>query len=402
MADRIPQGRVPELDGLRGLAILLVLVGHYFAVPGVGAASLLNGYWFRLGWTGVDLFFVLSGFLIGGILLEARTSPNYFKTFYARRFFRIIPLYYAWILLYVILSLAARNFLSARVGSVQKLDISILAHFLFLQNFREFLTSTISFWWFSSTWSLAVEEQFYLVSPLLVRYLPKRALAGVLVSVVFSAPALRFLIRTGVSNGPWLAYRLMPCRADSLAVGVLAALLWNNPKTRAWLETHALVLYAPFAILFYGVAWLWRWHSDPLQALTQTVGYTWLALFFAVSLLLVLSRRKSFLAAFMRLGFLRDIGGVSYCIYIIHTAVFLFFHQILLGALPAVTDGKAAGVTLLAALATYGIAKLSWRFFEQPLLRRGHAFRYDSPVFQPILVDQGTSSLAAVHTTILR
>jgi len=125
-------------------------------------------------------------------------------------------------------------------------------------------------------------------------------------------------------------------------------------------------------------------------------------LFFAVSLLLVLSRRKSFLAAFMRLGFLRDIGGVSYCIYIIHTAVFLFFHQILLGALPAVTDGKAAGVTLLAALATYGIAKLSWRFFEQPLLRRGHAFRYDSPVFQPILVDQGTSSLAAVHTTILR
>jgi peptidoglycan/LPS O-acetylase OafA/YrhL len=402
MTDRIPQERIPELDGLRGMAILLVMVAHYFAVPGVGAASLLNGYWFRLGWTGVDLFFVLSGFLIGGILLGARDSPNYFKTFDARRFFRIIPVYYAWILLYAVLSMVAWNFLTARVGTVQKIDISIPAHLLFLQNFHEFLKSTVSFWWFSSTWSLAVEEQFYLVSPLLVRYLPKRALAGVLVSVVFSAPALRFLIRTGVSNGPWLAYRLMPCRADSLAVGVLAALLWNNPKTRAWLETHALVLYAPFAILFYGVAWLWRWHSDPLQALTQTVGYTWLALFFAVSLLLVLSRRKSFLAAFMRLGFLRDIGGVSYCIYIIHTAVFLFFHQILLGALPAVTDGKAAGVTLLAALATYGIAKLSWRFFEQPLLRRGHAFRYDSPVFQPILVDQGTSSLAAVHTTILR
>jgi peptidoglycan/LPS O-acetylase OafA/YrhL len=376
MTDRIPQGRIPELDGLRGMAILLVLVAHYFAVPGIGAASLLNGYWFRLGWTGVDLFFVLSGFLIGGILLGARDSPNYFKTFYARRFFRIIPLYYAWILIYVVLSVFGWNFLSTRVGSVQKIDISILAHFLFLQNFHEFLKGTVSFWWFSSTWSLAVEEQFYLVAPLLVRYLPKRALALVLVLVTFSAPILRFVIRNGFSEGPWLAYRLMPCRADSLAVGLLAALLWNNPKARAWLETHALVLYGLFAILFGGVAYLWRWQSDPLLLLTQTAGYTWLALFFAVLLLLVLSRRASLLAALMRLGFLREIGGVSYCIYIIHTAVFLFCHQLLLHALPVVTDVKAAAVTFLAAFMTYAMAKLSWRFFEQPLLRRGHAFQY--------------------------
>jgi peptidoglycan/LPS O-acetylase OafA/YrhL len=376
MADRIPQERIPELDGLRGMAILLVLVGHYFAIPGTGAASLLNGYWFRLGWTGVDLFFVLSGFLIGGILLDVRDSPHYFKTFYARRFFRIIPLYYAWILIYMVLTLVGSNFLSARVGTVQKIDGSILAHFLFLQNFHEFLKSTVSFWWFSSTWSLAVEEQFYLVAPLLVRYLSKRALAVVLVLVTFGAPLLRFAIRGGFSEGPWLAYRLMPCRADSLAVGVLAALLWKNPKARAWMETHALVLYGLFAVLFGGVAYLWRYHSDPLLASTQTAGYTWLALFFAALLLLVLSRRASVLSAFMRLGFLREIGGVSYCIYIIHTAVFLFCHQILLHALPAVTDGKAAGVTLLAALITYAIAKLSWRFFERPLLRRGHAFQY--------------------------
>ena len=376
MTERIPQGRIAELDGLRGMAILLVLVAHYFAVPGIGAASLLNGYWFRLGWTGVDLFFVLSGFLIGGILLDVRDSPNYFKTFYARRFFRIIPIYYAWILLYILLSVFAWNFLSTRVGTVQKIDVSILAHFLFLQNFHEFLKSTVSFWWFSSTWSLAVEEQFYLVAPLLVRYLPKRALALALVLVTLGAPVLRFAIRNGVPEGPWLAYRLMPCRADSLAVGVLVALLWSNPKARAWLESHGLVLYGLFAILFAGVAYLWRWYSDPLLPLTQTVGYTWLALFFAVMLLLVLSQRGSLLAAFMRLGFLRDIGGVSYCIYIIHTAVFLLCHEFLLHALPVVTDGRAAAVTFFAALVTYAIAKLSWKYFEQPLLRRGHGFQY--------------------------
>jgi peptidoglycan/LPS O-acetylase OafA/YrhL len=376
MTERIPQERIPELDGLRGTAILLVLVGHYFAAPGTGAVRFLSGYWVRLGWTGVDLFFVLSGFLIGGILLAVRDSPDYFKTFYARRFFRIIPIYYAWIALYVLLSLIAGSFLTARVGSVQKTGIFILAHLLFLQNFKDFLNSTVSFWWLSLTWSLAVEEQFYLVAPLLVRYLPKRILALALIAVMFGAPILRLVVRNSFSSGPWLAYRLMPCRADSLAAGVLVALLWSNLKSRAWIEAHALLLYGLFAILFAGVAYLWRYHSDPLLLLTQTAGYTWLALFFALLLLLVLSRRASFLAALMRFSFLREIGGVSYCIYIIHTAVFLFCHQILLHALPAVTDVKAAGVTLLAAFVTYGIAKLSWKYFEQPMVRRGHAFQF--------------------------
>ncbi len=376
MMDPTPQGRIPELDGLRGMAILLVLTAHYFAVPGTGAASFLNGYWFRLGWTGVDLFFVLSGFLIGGILLRARDSPNYFKTFYARRFFRIIPLYYAWILFYIVLAAAAGSILSQRIGTVQRIGGGILAHFLFLQNFRDFLKSTVSFWWFSSTWSLAVEEQFYLVAPVVVRFLPKRILAVVLIFVTLGAPVLRLMVRSGISNGPWLAYRLMPCRADSLAVGVLAAMVWRNAKSRAWIEGRAAVLYGAFVILFAGVTYLWRWHSDPLQSLTQTAGYTWLAVFFAVLLLLVISRGAPWIAGFMRLGLLRELGGVSYCIYIIHEAVFLFCHQIFFHALPVVTDVRAAGVTALAALITYSLAKLSWRFFEQPLLRLGHAFRY--------------------------
>lgn len=375
--ERNPQRRIPELDGLRGMAILLVMVGHYFSVPGVGSVSLLNGYWFRLGWTGVDLFFVLSGFLIGGILLEARGSSNYFKTFYARRFFRIIPLYYAWILLYVILAPVLRIFLSEKIGPVQQVDGSILAHLFFVQNFHEFLKPGASFWWFSSTWSLAVEEQYYLVAPLLVRYLSKRSLAVVLTLVTLAAPILRFVVRNYFADGAWLAYRLMPCRADALALGMLAALIWSSPSARAWLEKHTLILYAIFTFLFYGVAYLWRWYSDPMLLLTQTAGYTVIALFFAVLLLIVLTERSFFLSGVMRLGFLRELGGISYCVYIIHTAVYFFCHQLILHTLPAVTDVPAAGVTFLAALLTYGIAKLSWKYFEQPQLRRGHDFQYD-------------------------
>lgn len=392
------QRRVPELDGLRGSAILLVLCGHYFAIPGTGAVSLLNGYWFRLGWIGVDLFFVLSGFLIGGILLEARDAPDYFRVFYARRFFRIIPLYYVWILLYVILSVCAGSLLPARIG-LQKIDLSILAHLFFLQNFHEFSKSGVAFWWFFATWSLAVEEQFYLVSPLLVRYLSKRRLAHVLILVTLGAPLLRSAVRGALRMGPWLAYRLMPCRADSLAIGMLAALLWSSPRARAWLQANVLVLYVMFGILFYGVAWLWRWYSDPLVPVTQTFGYTWLALFFAVSLLIVLSRKGSVLAAVMRWGFLRDIGGVSYCVYIIHAAVFFLCHQLLLGALPVVTDVRAAAVTLLAAVVTFGVAKLSWKCFEQPMLRRGQSFRYDSARDRRPIEEPKSRRLATVRTS---
>jgi peptidoglycan/LPS O-acetylase OafA/YrhL len=87
--------RVPELDGIRGLAILLVIFWHYVSAPGALMPNdTLGGILFRVGaltWSGVDLFFVLSGFLIGGILIDAKASPSYFKTFYVRRTFRILP-----------------------------------------------------------------------------------------------------------------------------------------------------------------------------------------------------------------------------------------------------------------------------------------------------------------------
>ena len=101
--------RIPQLDGLRGIAILLVIALHYLNDSEHGAfGSFLYrfGCAFRLGWAGVDLFFVLSGFLIGGILLEARESVNYFRTFYLRRFFRILPIYYLWVTLFAIAALS--------------------------------------------------------------------------------------------------------------------------------------------------------------------------------------------------------------------------------------------------------------------------------------------------------
>ena len=367
---------MPELDGLRGVAIMLVWAGHYFAVPGKGMVSLLDGYWFRLGWTGVDLFFVLSGFLIGGILLDVRDSHRYFQTFYVRRFFRIIPLYYAWIVIYILLVAFDRRFITSRIGTIEGIGASILAQFLFLQNLLPSFGPVVAFWWFNATWSLAVEEQFYLVAPVIVKYLSRRALTAFLAGVTIAAPLLRWFVRVHFNSGPELAYLLMPCRADSLAVGMLAALAWRDDKIRDWLAAQPAGMYGLLTVFSAGVAFLWRYDSSPGRPLTQIFGYTWLALFFAIWMLLALLRPVSPVAVVLRLRFLCDIGGVSYCIYLVHPAVFLFCHRILLHSLPAVTDERAAAVSIFAALITYAIAKLSWKFFEEPLVTRGHAYKY--------------------------
>ena len=219
--------RIPELDGLRGTAILIVVIFHY-VIESPTHAGPISSYLQRLvvplGGAGVDLFFVLSGFLIGGILIEARTSPSYFKTFYARRFFRIIPLYYGWTLLYIALvALAARQIEAhTNFGAKIALDATVYAHFLFLQNLRFLKLPALmglAWEWFGPTWSLAVEEQFYLVSPVVVRLLSTRRLYRFLSAVVIAGPLLRLALLKTAVVGSATVFTSTPCRADTFAVG---------------------------------------------------------------------------------------------------------------------------------------------------------------------------------------
>jgi len=224
MPATVRKQRIPELDGLRGLAILLVLVFHYTAQEGVLAPDTLTGRLQRLfimGWTGVDLFFVLSGFLIGGILLDARNSPCYFKTFYCRRFFRIIPIYYLWIVLYVVLIAVAGNTIMrlSNSGVRPPLGPGIGSYFLFLQNLVSLPLFGLAGAWFGHLWSLAVEEQFYLAAPLVVRFTDVRYLKWILGGLVMCVPLLRmFLLRVLHVVDSQVAV-LVFCRADALAIG---------------------------------------------------------------------------------------------------------------------------------------------------------------------------------------
>jgi peptidoglycan/LPS O-acetylase OafA/YrhL len=378
MSERTAQGRIPELDGLRGIAILLVVLVHYVnEATGGPLGSTLSRFQrlFSLCWSGVDLFFVLSGFLIGGILLQVRESPNYFKTFYARRFFRIVPLYYGWIFLYAVVALAGAY--PRSIGPAPILGLPLYSYLLFFQNVHfGAYPSTLVGGWFTPTWSLAVEEQFYLFAPFLVWKLSNRKLLTLLITVIALAPLVRMILHFYVPSGPFLAYSLTPSRADDLAMGIVVALMWRSAACRSWLSARLGRLRGVGVILLAGTAVLWRWSTNLFSVAMQSIGFTWIALLFATILLLVLVEPRGMVGAVARTTWLRELGRVSYCVYIIHVAVSMFCHRLLLHADPSIANLQAVGVSLFAFALTLVLAQLSWRFFEEPLLRRGHTIKY--------------------------
>ena len=381
MAATFLKQRLIELDGLRGFALVMILVFHAVSQEGEYPVGSFLAYLQRsigLAWTALDLFFVLSGFLIGGILMDARESRSYFKTFYARRFFRIVPVYFAWVLLYVLIIACASGLVIKLSNSGLKppLNFSIWSHFLFLQNSFDFHYSHLAGAWFGHLWSLAVEEQFYLIAPLAVRIIPPRYLKWVLGAAVLVAILARLYFRFD-SNMPFTMITTRTvCRMDSLAIGMLAALFVRSESGSRWLRENLRFLRTLLAVLAAGVAFLFFYAYGSKTLGMQTIGFTWMAAFYAAVLLLAVQNRSGWLAGFLRTPVLLELGSVSYCAYLIHLVVNVSLHALILRHSPRISTVSGALVTILAVLVTYSVSKLSWAYFEGPLQRRGHAFKY--------------------------
>jgi len=381
MSGSFPKQRLIELDGLRGFALIMILVFHCVSQEGEYPAGTFLFYLQRsvgLGWTALDLFLVLSGFLIGGILMDARDSRNYFKTFYARRFFRIVPVYFAWVLLYVLVAGFAADIVVkfSNSGLRPRLDFSIWSHFLFLQNSFGAQFVGLAGAWFGHVWSLAVEEQFYLVAPLAVRLVPPRYLKWVVALVVLLAILARMYFRFVHHMPLSMVTTRTPSRMDALAVGMLAAILVRSENGRRWLGQNLAALRVILALLTMGVVLFSFFSYGSLTGGMQTIGFTWMATFYAVLLLLAVQNRSGWLAGFLRTPLLLELGSVSYCMYLVHLVANVTLHALLLQHSPRISTLGGVLVTVLAIFVAYGIAKLSWIYFEGPLQRRGHAFRY--------------------------
>jgi peptidoglycan/LPS O-acetylase OafA/YrhL len=373
--------RIPELDGLRGLAILLVLIWHFgydanFAGGHRWLHRLMDASW--LTWSGVDLFFVLSGFLIGGILLDARGSPNYFKAFYVRRIFRIIPIYAAIVGIFYLCLIASLP--SRHAGSEWLFGPTVpwYAYATFTQNFRYAVGEPNLAYWLGATWSLAVEEQFYLVLPAVIWFVPAPRLPYVLGGAILAAPALQLFLDLKYRDGMIASFSLMPCRADGLLLGVMAGLLvrhqpfWEALKSwRHWLVSVWIVLLAglPVFMVFK--------QADPLHSFwMSTLGFSWLALFYLGLLLLGLIYSGGRLGRILRNSWLKKLGTISYGIYLLHWPVLGLTFMIFRSKRPWAETSAERGLVVLALTLTIAIAAISWAIFEKPLLKIGHTVKY--------------------------
>ena len=374
--------RVADLDGIRAIAIWMVMLMHvYYAFPNApGALSFVPRAVMQVishGWLGVDLFFLLSGFLITGILIGSKGGSHYFRNFYVRRVLRIMPLYFAVI--------AVWSFLYRGYGRYFLLSSVFCANFAKLLHIRHGYGPSV-------LWSLAVEEQFYLLWPLIVLLLDERSLAILASAIFLITPVLRGVFAAHGMN-PQVIYDLSWFRFDGLAAGALLA-IWARSAFSGKRDSIrlALLLGAAFVVVTVGGApfGLFGTETPVAVALRYTQAYLFFGAFFA----LVVAFRGTVWTSPLRWRFLQLSGALSYCLYLVHLSVGDGYEYLLkrwgismasyVGASGAVV---VRGIFMLGA--SFAIALLSRKYLEQPFLSLKDRFTEADalqPQVQPVAV----------------
>jgi peptidoglycan/LPS O-acetylase OafA/YrhL len=369
-ADVDTAGRIRVLDGVRGIAILLVLMLHFALYGGTaprGGADRIAFSLLSTGWIGVDLFFVLSGFLITGILYRTKDERHYFRNFYMRRVLRIFPLYYATLALFAIVLPAIW------LGTVELRSVSdhATSFWLYLTNIRIARAGWAPSDLLGHFWSLAVEEQFYLVWPFIVFACSRKALLRVCAGILIACPLVRIGLHSADSS--LAAYVLTPARLDSLAIGGLVALIAEGRGGLERLARRAPALLGGGLAVTAGLV-VARPGLPYQDAIVGTIGYSVLAVLFAALIARLLTApQDGRLARTFGSSWLRFFGRYSYALYV--------FHHPLLFLLPAwwsIDAFRPAGTPWLLGYCLFvvatlpvcvGLSLLSWHAVELPFLR---------------------------------
>jgi peptidoglycan/LPS O-acetylase OafA/YrhL len=361
---------IAALDGVRGLAVALVLMqhlgggrqSHLLAVRVVANAM-------RLGWTGVSLFFVLSGFLISGILWDSIGQRNWWARFYARRSLRIFPLYFAALAYAAVIGLIWQPFLLHRLW-IYALYLQDINPFL---DMVEYLPGNRVI--LDHFWSLAVEEQFYLVWPFLLLLLYGRRTAAMRLCLVvwIGSFAMRLAMAWHHFGESWL-YRFPLSRAGELAVGGFLALALrgsSEESTRVLVRARPALLVSAAALV--ALAIYTRADFSTANPFWTTAGIFVLPVLFASAIALSLS--PGLLERAFRRPVLRWLGKISYGIYVYHLLfrpIFVSMAEHLLAHAEKTAQELAASVLTIAG--TLVIATLSFSFLERPILRLKRQF----------------------------
>lgn len=351
---------IPALDGVRGIAILLVLFAHLLHSNDAPTSSALINLILKLrnmGWVGVDIFFVLSGFLITGILFDSLSNRHYFRNFYMRRILRIFPLYYGVLLIV---------FFAFRPDWHSGRQFYLLL--FYLQN--------TPLWWHGAQlgsvrdatahlWSLAVEEQFYFVWPFVVFWVrERRRLLWMAFGLACLAPVTRMLM---LAHGATLraTYMMTICRCDSLLAGGWLALAIRGPRRSAVLRA-ALPAFWVSALLCLAIGLRSGNFDWEANRTVNMIGYTVLAICGTSLIALVL--REEVTASLFSWSVLRWFGKYSYGIYIIHMMVGAVYSTFLIDHVHSKILLHAA-IPIANLMVTLPLAWMSFHFYEKPILR---------------------------------
>jgi peptidoglycan/LPS O-acetylase OafA/YrhL len=365
------------LDGLRGLAILLVVVYHFGLMhqdAHSSSAGPLLGF-AQLGWMGVDLFYVLSGVLITGILLETKERPHYFRNFLMRRFLRIWPIYYLNLLLFFV---AAPLLLDAVPQELQSMRDKQAWFWLYGANWLFAREGSFEMTGGGYFWSLAVEEQFYLVWPLVVYWCSRRGLAATCVALFVGSAALRmaFVLNGGNTNA---AYTMTLTHLEPLVLGAFLALAIRR---RADTDTLERLLTAGGVAALAGLVYVrladgdfffWSRHM-------ATYGYTLAAIVFGWLLLRVFRSTATGLTglAFRNL-FMVATGRYSYALYLAHVPIAHVVYAAIVRDSVIARLGYSITYVVFFGVAfavSWFAAWLSWHVFERHVLRLKRYFSY--------------------------
>lgn len=367
-----PLARIPALDGLRGLAILAVKVFHQTCLTsdfGLDREFLWLAQFLQIG---VDLFFVLSGFLITGILLDAQGGPGYYRNFYARRLLRVVPLYYAILVVGLVVLPRVMHSRSAKWGPLG--GIEPLWYWAFLSN-----------WWIALrgygprnglidlSWTLSIEEQFYLVWPVVVRACSRRGLLVVCWGLIASALLGRLALVAGGAPPLWV-HMMTPARWDALAVGALVALLARGPAGLAAMAGPAHRLAIGGGLILASLILAMRWSPAASPALAVAGGSVVAAAGAGLLVIAATSRPGHFAAWVFESRPLRTLGVYSFALYLFHNPIQALIRERFYGPeqFPRLGGSAIPGQLLFYVVATLpalACAWVSWHLFEGPILR---------------------------------
>lgn len=360
----------PALDGLRAVAILLVVV-HNVNVLGDPLAGLYYvwGKLIQFGWAGVQLFFVLSGFLITKGLLDTRSAGNYYSGFFGRRILRIFPLYYAsLILLFIVWPLAQVDAPTGTVSVGQQ-----VWYWTFLSNWSSPLGGDVKL--ISHFWSLAVEEQFYFLWPFVVRHWPGQSLLRICVGLILIAFAIRLSFVLLHASAEY-SYTFTFCRMDALAAGAIVAVVYQDETHRSWMAQHGtqLILAAALTLLVGDVSTRSFYREG---AGTLTYGHLSLDIAFALLVAAAISegsRSANWYRSALSQRSLRAIGKYSFGMYVIHYPINRYLTRPWMEAMHP-SRGVDIGYAVAMVVASLLLAMASYHLLEKRFLRLKVFFR---------------------------